>query len=237
MTTDPPPLRLVERAIQAVGEDVLRVPAERSWQQRGERDLWNVLVACILGSGVSHEHASRAMARLSEGTLLQAWSTPFDPDATQSETSLLLAPRMSEDGGRVSGYRFARSRSRWLTLAAMSLYGSGPTLQEMLARALSPADARSAIIRKVPGIGPKQASLFLRNVGYSDDLAVIDRHVMRYMEWSGLAIAPVSPALGLARYLAFEARLRSEADRFRLPLGVFDLAVWIVVRTCLRGDA
>ena len=82
----------------------------------------------------------------------------------------------------------------------------------------------------IPGIGPKQASLFLRNVSYTCDLAILDIHVLRYMTWIE-AVPNVSlPPRSLNEYEHIEEGFRRHAVELGVPVGSLDLAVWVTVR-------
>lgn len=90
-------------------------------------------------------------------------------------------------------------------------------------------DLRRELTRLRCGVGPKQASLFLRNVGTSNDLAVLDTHSLRFMRIVGLAPS-ATPPRDLRDYERREERLRAYALGFAQPMGLFDAALWIVMR-------
>lgn len=71
--------------------------------------------------------------------------------------------------------------------------------------------------------------MFLRNVGASYDLAVLDRHVINYMMVLGLTADP-APTRRMTDYRRDEVILRDHAAEFGLPVGYLDWAVWIVMR-------
>jgi N-glycosylase/DNA lyase len=76
--------------------------------------------------------------------------------------------------------------------------------------------------------------MFLRDIGRAADLAIIDRHVLTYIDV--VRLVPYSGAGQLTRrkYLTLEDHLRRYADFLGLPLGIVDRAVWIVVRVAKR---
>jgi N-glycosylase/DNA lyase len=80
------------------------------------------------------------------------------------------------------------------------------------------------------GVGPKQASLFLRNVGFANDLAVLDVHVLRYMDKMDLAPAITQIVHTLEGYERIELAFCKHARDLGFPPLCFDLAVWIVMR-------
>ncbi|MCK4265146.1 hypothetical protein KAW80_02185 [Candidatus Babeliales bacterium] len=57
-------------------------------------------------------------------------------------------------------------------------------------------------MKNIKGIGYKEASHFLRNVGYND-VAIIDRHVLRFLKREKL-IQEIPKTTTPKKYLAFE---------------------------------
>jgi N-glycosylase/DNA lyase len=80
--------------------------------------------------------------------------------------------------------------------------------------------AREFLVTYIKGLGYKEASHFLRNVGYHD-VAIIDRHIVKFLvEYS--YIDDVPKVITKKIYLTLEALLRS----FGLALDKLDLMIW-----------
>ena len=79
-------------------------------------------------------------------------------------------------------------------------------------------------------MGPKQASLFLRNIGFAANVAVLDIHVLTYMRWVGLIETPVKSISTVRKYEALEDSFIEHAYSFGYAPDRFDLAVWVVVK-------
>jgi N-glycosylase/DNA lyase len=84
------------------------------------------------------------------------------------------------------------------------------------------------------GIGPKQASLFLRNIGFTEELAIFDTHLLRFMSLFGLFDQDIRPISSLRNYENLENHLRDYAKSAGYSLGCVDQAIWIVMRVYLR---
>jgi len=76
--------------------------------------------------------------------------------------------------------------------------------------------------------------MFLRNVGVSYDLAILDRHVLNYMAALGIYSGTGGSIASLAQYRRLEAVLRAHADHLACPVGLLDWAIWIVMRVANR---
>lgn len=78
----------------------------------------------------------------------------------------------------------------------------------------------------VKGLGYKEASHFLRNIGFKD-LAIIDRHIINYLEKKGLIEKPKT--LTKRRYLECERILSAIADRLGITVAELDLYIWYLM--------
>jgi N-glycosylase/DNA lyase len=199
-----------------------------SWTTMTEKDLWRELVACILGSRVRFEVAHSAVERMEENCLLceSRRSSRFE----QYEQDVIRALSEVEGPGAQSRYPFFRMRANQIRHAAERLYGYHETIRAFLENSRDIRDARRRLALEVSGLGPKQASLFLRNIGYTARVAVLDVHVLTYMSWVGLTEAPMKSVSTIRKYEALEEAFIEHAYSFGYAPGRFDLAVWVVLR-------
>jgi len=72
---------------------------------------------------------------------------------------------------------------------------------------------------KLKGLGMKESSHFLRNVGRKS-LAIVDRHILRWLERMGYKFRLPKD------YLKAEEILRKIAEEKRLTLSELDLVIW-----------
>ena len=153
-----------------------------SWSNQSEDDLWRELVACILGSRVRFETAYSAVERMHDMLLLSSSRRTACFDQYEQDVVAALS----------GGYPFYRMRANQIRHAAEHLYGTRGSIRGVLNAARDGRGARRLLAAEVSGLGPKQASLFLRNIGYEKHVAVLDVHVLTYMNWVGLTNAPSS---------------------------------------------
>ncbi len=88
----------------------------------------------------------------------------------------------------------------------------------------SHSNAREFIVKNIKGLNYKEASHFLRNVGYFN-LAILDRHIFDIMVNYGL-LKEKPKSLTKKGYLAIEEKFNSLAHKAGIAPGVFDLYVW-----------
>ncbi|MFP3064497.1 MAG: N-glycosylase/DNA lyase [Sulfolobus sp.] len=181
---------------------VLERAEEFLLNNKAGEDIWfRELVLCILTANSSFISAYKALNCVFEYNF-------FSLD--QYKLSKIL---------KECGYRFYNLKSKYL-MEAKSLYGSLKKIIKPLADR-DQWEAREFLVNKVNGIGYKEASHFLRNVGYFD-LAIIDRHVLRF-------ITDIVGDIKLRKrrdYFLVEGLLRSIADGLNVQVGLLDLFIF-----------
>ncbi len=95
-----------------------------------------------------------------------------------------------------------------------------PTLQNILASDKTPYEKRFELRHSFNGLGMKESSHFLRNIGYSN-IAIIDRHVLRHLYQCGV----IDNVLRISDqcYLRIENEFLKFADQIKIPVDILDL--------------
>lgn len=210
-------------AVCAICPDIEKRIAEDP-VERNERSLWWELSTCALSSQVPYPSACEAASAIDEAGHL--FDPHFVPDLSDILSEILRRP-FTTTGRR---YRFPVARARQLAVIKERVTEGFGTLSDLLTELETPATARTWFVKNAPGLGPKQASMFLRNIGFSYDLAVLDRHVLNYMELTGLRPKNSKPIANMQDYRASEESMRGHAYQLGYPVGILDWAIWIVMR-------
>lgn len=116
--------------------------------------------------------------------------------------------------------RFHRTKARNLLEAKARLL----EILSALARQEPSMDLRAWLAGNVRGLGWKEASHFLRNIGHRD-LAILDRHILQNLKRHGV-IRTIPASLTPARYLSIEERFRRFAHDICIPMDELDLLFW-----------
>ncbi len=142
-------------------------------------------------------------------------------DALCDRGSLLEGPLEDVvEALRVQGHRFYNKRAEYIVEARRL----APTLKATIQGFSETGEARAWLVPNVKGLGWKEASHFLRNVGYFD-VAIIDRHILSNLREHGL-IPDDKKGLTKRRYLEYERILQKMADDLDMSLGEMDLYLW-----------
>ena len=84
---------------------------------------------------------------------------------------------------------------------------------------------REWLIENVKGMDYKEASHFLRNVGFGDDIAILDRHILKNLVRYSI-IDEVPKSLTGKKYLEIEEKMRKFAQKAGIPFAHLDLLWW-----------
>jgi len=124
--------------------------------------------------------------------------------------------------------RFARNRTDQLTRIRDAF--SRVPLSARLLNCEHPQHLRRLLVADLPGVGPKQASMFLRNIGMSYDLAILDTHVLGFMSLQDGLQVNVTQVRTLPSYERTERILVHYADTVGFPVGYLDWAIWATMK-------
>jgi N-glycosylase/DNA lyase len=99
-----------------------------------------------------------------------------------------------------------------------------PLIEARLGGHFAARDLRDWLVEHVKGLGWKEASHFLRNIGYRD-LAILDRHILKNLKWHGVLRA-IPKTLSPARYCAIEKKFAWFAHDVGITMDELDLLFW-----------
>ena len=217
--------RQLQAAVASICPDIesrvaqCRAPAD-------ERALWWELSVCVLSSQVPFALAIAAAEAIDRSGVL--YCSRNDENVRDAIHGILRTHL--KVGGRERLYRFPSVRAVQLERIHSSVLTNADSLTALLAGFATANHARRWLVDNAHGLGPKQASMFLRNVALTYDQAIIDRHVLDYMSLTGLHLNGGSAVSSLKHYLPLEDVLRVHAEHLKCPVGILDWAIWIVMR-------
>jgi len=126
----------------------------------------------------------------------------------------------------LEGVRFPENKARWIVAAREEFFRDGKwTLKERMAGFKDSFEARKWLVENILGLGYKEAGHFLRNVGKGEQLAILDRHIVKNLHRHGI-IDKVPETLSKKEYLRIEALMKEFAAKVGIPLADLDLLFW-----------
>jgi N-glycosylase/DNA lyase len=97
-------------------------------------------------------------------------------------------------------------------------------IEQHLTNSNSSIELREWLVQHVKGLGWKEASHFLRNIGHRD-LAIIDRHILRNLVRAGVLRA-LPKTLTPKLYKQIEKKFLTFAVQIDIPMDELDLLFW-----------
>ena len=126
---------------------------------------------------------------------------------------------------RLKGVRFPNIKTGNL-LSARKLFKKGPRIK--IKNALNPsepAEVREWLVKNVRGLGYKEASHFLRNIGLGKRLAILDVHILKNLRRLGV-IKKIPASLTKKAYLLIENKVKRFSETVNIPMDALDLLLW-----------
>ncbi|MDD1750791.1 MAG: N-glycosylase/DNA lyase [Methanothrix sp.] len=176
----------------------------RIWEAASDEELFKELVFCLLTPQSKAKTCWKAVQRL-------------DRKCMMAETE---PTRISEE---LVGVRFNHRKGEYICLARNMF--SSRSLRATLAGFTNAVAAREWLVENVKGLGYKEASHFIRNIGLSEDLAILDRHILKNLALLGvIKEVPSSPTKKM--YLDIERKMTAFSKEAKIPMGHLDLLLW-----------
>ena len=89
----------------------------------------------------------------------------------------------------------------------------------------NPLEARMFLVQNIKGLGMKEASHFLRNIGFYLDFAILDRYILRELKNFGV-IENIPNSLSIKKYLEIEKKMKNFSEEIGIPMFDLDFVLW-----------
>ncbi len=169
--------------------------------------LWEEMVFCFFTGGCSARMGIRSV---------------------EAVRPLLLAGNHAELAAALVGrHRYPNARASYIVASREFLQEHcGLRLREKLEGFDDDAARRDWLVKekRIKGLGYKEASHYLRNIGYRG-YAILDKHVLRSLAELKIIDDPQPPNTR-AKYLATEEKLKNLATQTEIDFDELDLVLW-----------
>jgi N-glycosylase/DNA lyase len=88
-----------------------------------------------------------------------------------------------------------------------------------------PIKCREFLVAQVNGYGYKEASHFLRNIGFGEEIAILDRHILKNLKQCGV-ITELPKTLTKKKYLEIENKMKEFCIKHQIDFATLDLIFW-----------
>jgi len=122
--------------------------------------------------------------------------------------------------------RFMYKKSEYIVEARKKFFDdSRASIKSIINQINDGHEAREWLVGNVKGIGYKEGSHFLRNIGFDQNLAILDRHIVKNLKFIGV-LKEIPGSLSGRRYLDIEKSMMEFSEAVRIPMGHLDLVMW-----------
>ena len=177
------------------------------WQKGNEKDIFKELIFCLLTPQSKAEKCWDAVKNL-------------------EERDLLFNGNVNEIANELKNVRFRFNKSRYILEARKKFVVNGnPKIKKQIKELENIFDARDWLVENVKGLGYKEASHFLRNIGIGENLTVLDRHILKNLKLSGV-IDEVPKNLPGKIYFEIERKMIEFSQKVKISISHLDLVLW-----------
>ncbi len=136
--------------------------------------------------------------------------------------NLLLGGNKNQISKELNGARFRYKKAEYI-IEARKLFSIG--IKSKMNEFNDVYSAREWLVQNVKGIGYKEASHFLRNIGFGEELAILDRHILKNLKFFG-AIEEIPRSLPRKKYFEIEKKMKKLAEKVKISMSHLDLVLW-----------
>lgn len=176
-----------------------RIKEFKKINKNSSEELFKEMCFCILTANFSAERSMLIHNNLS--------------DCFLTDSQEILAKKLKK-----SGYRFPNTRAGYITESKKRKENI-----KTIISSLERKDRREWLVKNIKGLGYKESSHFLRNIGF-DDYAIIDSHILDLLKRYKLITRPKT--LTRKKYMEIEKILQTIATKTNLTLAELDLYLW-----------
>lgn len=177
------------------------------WKSGTDEKLWEEMVFCFFTGGCSAKMGLRSIEAV----------RPLLLEGTHEELMNAL----------VGVHRYPRARAGYIVASREFLQAHCDLrLREKLESFADDSARRDWLVKekRIKGLGYKEASHFLRNIGFKG-YAILDKHILRSLAELGYIETPAPPSTR-AKYSATEEKLKKLAADLGIDFDELDLVLW-----------
>jgi N-glycosylase/DNA lyase len=119
------------------------------------------------------------------------------------------------------GYRYPNKRAEYIAYNKEKIKEN---LKEKIDSCQDAKELRDYLVENVKGLGYKEASHFLRNIGFKG-LAILDKHILKSLVESGV-IKENRPPKNKKEYLEIERKMKNFSKEIEIDMDELDLLLW-----------
>ena len=179
---------------------------KKAWEGT-EQEVFAEMAFCILTPQSKAKNAWKAITNIVENGLL------YEGKAEEIVEFLNIV-------------RFKNNKSRYLVELRELMTRNGKLQpKKILSEIGDTFEKRKWILKNVKGMGLKEANHVLRNLGSGENIAILDRHILRNLEALNV-IDEIPKTITEKKYYEIEEKMREYSDFSKIRMDELDLVLW-----------
>jgi len=143
-----------------------------------------------------------------------------------SDSGKLSIGDYSEIAEKLNIVRFKNNKANYLiNLRNLFFNEKENRIIKLLKSDKSIIDKRKWLVTNIKGIGFKEASHFLRNTGYYEEITILDRHILKNLKELNV-IDEIPKTISEKRYLEIENKMKQFSTKINIPIEYLDFVFW-----------
>jgi len=192
-----------------IQKDILdRITEFRSvWKEADEKRLFQELAFCILTPQSKAKNAWEAVSSL-------------------NESGFLFTGTHYKIADELNIVRFKNNKAKYI-VNARELFSNadGFKIRNLLNEAGNVFEKRKWLVNNVKGIGFKESSHFLRNIGFVENIAILDRHILKNLNIYSV-INEIPKSISEKKYYEIENKMKGFSKKIEIPIEYLDFILW-----------
>ena len=180
---------------------------KRKWIEADESLIFHELLFCLLTPQAKAKNAWNAVERLIESGDL------YKGDKKIISTYL-------------NTVRFKNNKASYILEARNKfLYNGNPKIIDKISENIELFEKRKWLVKNIKGFGFKEASHFLRNIGFVEEITILDRHIIRNLKLLDI-IKDIPNSISELKYYEIEKKMLIFSENIQIPAEHLDLLFW-----------
>jgi len=126
----------------------------------------------------------------------------------------------------ISNVRFKNKKSEYIVKMHNDYFKKGRfLLKDLLNKMPDSTEKRDFLVKNIKGMGYKEASHFLRNTGFGENLAILDRHILKNLFLADV-IDEIPSNMSRRVYEGIEEKMVLFSNKIKIPLAHLDFVMW-----------
>ena len=178
------------------------------WIEGDNKDIFCELAFCILTPQSKARNAWKAISELRNSNIL----------FTGSEEEIV--PYLN-----IVRFNKTKAKNLYILRKQMTNEKGEFITKDFFSTFSSPFEMREWIVKNIRGMSYKEASHFLRNVGFGQELAILDRHILKNLLALDV-IKEIPKTVTPKLYKDIEEKLKVYCEEINIPMENVDLLLW-----------